>query len=127
MGKRFWFGVLLTVLLPLGGFFSVRYLYSSQKPLQNAMEAVARCLEEEDPEKAMGISLQTKEKWEACEENVSAISEHRIPEQIREEFHRLITQLSTAEYDHARETALVLSQLFETLGTAQIPNWWNFL
>ena len=126
MGKRFWFGVILTVLLPLGGFFSVWYLYTSQKPLQEAMKEAAQWLEEENSEKAMEIALQTGREWEKCRKKVSAISEHRIPEQIREEFHRLLTQISTAEYDHAQETALVLSQLFETLGTAQIPNWWNF-
>ena len=126
MGKRFWFGILLAVLLPLGGFFSVRYLYSSQKPLQKAMETVARYLEKAQPQKAMQMSLQTKENWEACQKTVSALSEHRIPEQIREEFHRLLTQLSASEYDHARETAWVISHLFETLGTAQIPSWWNF-
>ncbi len=126
MGKRFWVGVVLTILLPLGGFFSVRYLYRSQLPLSKTMARAAQYLKESDPQSARELTEKASREWEKREKIVQAMSEHRLPEQIREEFDRLFSQLSTEEYAHAQETAQALSQLIETLGTAQLPFWWNF-
>ncbi|MBE6982582.1 MAG: DUF4363 family protein [Ruminococcaceae bacterium] len=126
MGKRFWTGVILAILLPLGGFFSVRYLYRTQLPLSKTMASAAAYLQKSSPQKALVLTEEASRTWKKREKIVQAMSEHRLPEQIREEFDRLFSQLSAQEYAHAQETAQALSQLFETLGTAQLPHWWNF-
>ena len=126
MGKRFWAGMLLAILLPLGGVVSVRYLHRSQLPLSKTMASAAAYLQKSNPQKALALTEEVRQKWEKREKIVQAMSEHRLPEQIREEFDRLSSQLSAEEYAHAQETAKALSQLLHTLGTAQLPYWWNF-
>ena len=126
MGKRFWFGILLFLILPLCGGIACRYLYSTQISLHETMQQVAQTLDEEETKDVSATVENAIAFWKEHQKAVSALSSHSVPEQVRQDISRLRSQLATGEYSHAAETCRELSVLFHSLARDQLPLWWNF-
>lgn len=125
--NRFWFGVVLLVLLLGIGIGSSLVLEALHTPISQDLTAASQEALEERWDAAADLALRAKNRWEQQRHGIAAVSSHGPMEQIDCLFAELELYLQEKESFPFAVCCASLSSWVQALAEAHAMSWWNLL
>ncbi len=127
MGRRFWVGVVLLVILIGVGIFSVISMDAICSPLENALlEAQALALDG-DLARAISLAQQAKSSWDSNRDFMAILVDHAPMDDAEQLFSELDVYGKTGDKTHFAACCGSLAVMCRALVDAHAPAWQNLL
>lgn len=127
MGKQFWVGVFLLLLL-LGLTLGVAWgMEAIQEPAQKQLEQASVLALSGDMPQAAELAMQAKQRWERFWQVSAAVADHSPMDEIDKVFAEMEVYAKAGDEEHFAACCAQLSQLVGSMSDAHAHTWWNFL
>ena len=127
MGRRFWFGIFLLLILVALGIFSVIAVDTICSPLEKTLMQAQSLALDGDLERAIPLGLQAKSDWESKRNFLAVLADHSPMDDIEQLFAELEVYGKFQDKTHFAACCSSLAVLCHAMVDAHAPAWPNLL
>lgn len=127
MGKRFWFGVILLLVLISVGIFSVVFMDRVCSPVADTLLLAQTLALEGDLSQAVPLAQQAKVQWDARRNLLAVLADHAPMDDMEQQFAELDVYGKQDDATHFAACCGTLAILCRAMVDAHAPAWQNLL
>ncbi len=127
MGRRFWFGILLLLILICLGIFALIAVDTICSPLESTLQQAQTLALEGDLERAIPLARQAKSRWESKRNFLAILADHSPMDDMEQLFAELEVYGKFQDETHFAACCGSLAILCRAMVDAHAPAWPNLL
>ena len=125
MGKIFWSGALILLLL-LGLTLGISWgMDAIHSPIQQDLMLAEKAALDGDVAQAQQLGQQAKQRWDSFRKAVAVVADHTPMDEIDQLFGQMQAYARAQEDTELAACCAQLSRLVESMANAHILTWWN--
>lgn len=127
MGRRFWIGIgLLVILLGIGLWIGMA-MKSQYTPMQETLRQAAQEAIRGNPEQGAALATDAQKLWRAASSATACIAQHEPLERIERLFHRMHIYMETEQWGDFAACCVEVAGQIEAVGKSAQFSWTNLL
>ncbi len=127
MGRRFWLGIGLLLVLLLAGLFIAHGMQALHTPEVQLLQQAEALALSGDFDRAVELALQAQSHWERYRHLTAAVADHTPMDEVERLFAEMEVYARVGEKPHFAACCNQLQIMCQAMAEAHSYAWWNLL
>lgn len=127
MGRRFWLGIGILVLFLVLSLLATYSMTRIHIPAAQLLEQASQSALAGDLPQAVTDAQQAYQIWQNNWKYTASLADHTPMDDVDTLFAEMLVYADSEEIPHFAACCAQLSKMIQSMYTAHLPAWWNFL